>query len=90
VSATVAAFDHVIVQVVALAAISPFITGISGNSAEQTLALVIQGIALGKLNLKDDKKLVLGEIKVAAVNGLLTGLVAATAMFLFYQNFYLS
>ena len=39
-------------KVVALAAISPIITGMGGNSASQTLALVIQGIALGKLDLK--------------------------------------
>ena len=89
-SATVALFDDVIARVVALAAISPIITGMGGNSASQTLALVIQGIALGKLDLKEDKKLVLNEISLALANGFFTGLVAAVVMFLFYQKLYLS
>ncbi len=85
-SATVAFFDDVIAQVVALAAISPIITGMGGNSASQTLALVIQGITLGKLDLKEDKSLVMNEICLALVNGFFTGLVAALVMFFFYQK----
>ena len=89
-SATVALFDDTISKVVALAAISPIITGMGGNSASQTLALVIQGIALGKLDLKEDRNLVFKEIVLALVNGFFTGLIAAIVMFVFYQNFYLS
>ena len=89
-SATVALFDDTISKVVALAAISPIITGMGGNSASQTLALVIQGIALGKLDLKEDQNLVFKEIVLALVNGFFTGLIAAIVMFVFYQNFYLS
>ena len=76
-SATVALFDDTISKVVALAAISPIITGMGGNSASQTLALVIQGIALGKLDLKEDRYLVFKEIVLALVNGFFTGLIAA-------------
>ncbi|MGT2665717.1 magnesium transporter [Streptococcus rifensis] len=89
-SATVALFDGVIAQVVALAAISPIITGMGGNSASQTLALVIQGLAQGKLNLKEDKALVMKEIGLALTNGFVTGGVAAIVMFVFYRNVYLS
>ena len=89
-SATVALFDDTISKVVALAAISPIITGMGGNSASQTLALVIQGIALGKLDLKENQNLVFKEIVLALVNGFFTGLIAAIVMFIFYQNFYLS
>lgn len=89
-SATVALFDGVIAQVVALAAISPIITGMGGNSASQTLALVIQGLAQGKLDLKEDKALVVKEVGLALTNGFVTGTVAAAVMFVFYHNFYLS
>lgn len=89
-SSTVALFDHVIAQVVALAAISPIITGMGGNSASQTLALVIQGITLGELNLQEDKKLVFKEIILALMNGLITGVIAATVMFAVYRNLFIS
>lgn len=89
-SSVVAAFDETIQKVVLLAVAAPIITGMGGNSASQTLALAIQSLTLGTISLKEDKHLVWKEISLGLVNGLITGLVAATGLFLVYQNFYLS
>ncbi|MCQ9208975.1 magnesium transporter [Granulicatella seriolae] len=89
-SAVIGLFQDTISQVVALAVAMPIITGMGGNSASQTLALVIQGIALGRINLKDDKKYVFKEISLGLTNGFITGLIAAICIYIPYQNFYLS
>lgn len=89
-SAVVGVFQDTISQVVVLAVAMPIITGMGGNSASQTLALAIQEIALGQLTLDKDKRYVWNEIVLGIVNGIITGVVAAVAMYIPYQNFYLS
>lgn len=89
-SSVVGIFQDTISQVVALAVVMPIIAGMGGNSASQTLALVIQSIALGKLSLEKDRKYVWNEIRLGLMNGLITGCVAGGAMFVAYHNIYLS
>ena len=89
-SAVVGMFQSTSEQVVVLAVAMPIITGMGGNSASQTLALVIQEIALGQLSWEKDKKYVLNEIWLGFVNGIITGFFVALALFIPYQNFYLS
>lgn len=88
-SFTVSLFEDVIAQVVALAAAMPIVTGMGGNSGSQTLAIVIRGIALGDLNLKDDWKLVFKEIGLGVVNGIFIGSVTGLILFMRYGNPYL-
>lgn len=88
-SFTVSLFEDVIAQVVALAASMPIVTGMGGNSGSQTLAIVIRGIALGDLNLKDDWKLVFKEIGLGVANGIFIGSVTGFILFMRYDNPYL-
>ena len=76
-SAVVGLFQGTIEQVVVLAVAMPIITGMGGNSASQTLALVIQEVAIGQLTWEKDKKYVLNEIWLGLVNGIITGIFAA-------------
>ena len=89
-SAVVGLFQDTIEQVVVLAVAMPIITGMGGNSASQTLALVIQEVAIGQLTWEKDKKYVLNEIWLGLVNGIITGIFAAIALYIPYQNFFLS
>ena len=61
-------------QVVVLAAAMPIITGMGGNSASQTLALVIQEVAIGQLTWEKDKKYVLNEIWLGLIEWIITGI----------------
>ena len=56
-SAVVGLFQDTIEQVVVLAVAMPIITGMGGNSASQTLALVIQEVAIGQLTWEKTKSM---------------------------------
>lgn len=87
---TVSLFEDVIMQVVALAAAMPIVAGMGGNSGTQTLSIVIRGIALGEVTLKDDLKYIIKEIGLGVFNGAILGLVTGLIVFYKYGNIYLS
>lgn len=86
---TVALFEDVISQVVALAAAMPIVAGMGGNAGTQTLSIVIRGIALGEIDFKDNWKLLFKEAAVGVINGAATGLVTGFILYLMYGNYYL-
>ncbi|ADO77247.1 magnesium transporter [Halanaerobium praevalens] len=86
---TVALFQDVISQVVALAAAMPIVAGMGGNAGTQTLSIVIRGIALGEIDFKDNWKLLFKEALVGIINGAATGLVTGFILYLMYGNYYL-
>lgn len=88
-SFTVAMFEDVIVQVVALAATMPIVAGMGGNAGSQTLSLVIRSIAMGDIDLRENWKLVFKEIAIGLVDGLAIGLVTGIIMYMRYGNAYL-
>lgn len=83
-------FEGTIAQVASLAAAMTIITGMGGNSASQTLALVIQGIALDEISLESDKKYIVKELGLGLTNGLITGTLAGIVLYFKYHNLYLS
>ncbi|CCU81156.1 Mg/Co/Ni transporter MgtE / CBS domain [Halanaerobium saccharolyticum subsp. saccharolyticum DSM 6643] len=86
---TVAIFEDVISQVVALAAAMPIVAGMGGNAGTQTLSIVIRGIALGEIDFKDNWMLLFKEAMVGIINGAATGLVTGFILYLMYGNYYL-
>ena len=72
----VSLFEGTITQIVALAAFLPILAGRSGNTGCQ-LAITLRGITLGDLNNHLVRKLIAKELTLGAMNGLLTGTVAA-------------
>lgn len=84
----VSQFQGTIEQVVELAVAMTIISGMGGNAASQTLALVIQGITTGELSLQEDKAYVFKEILLAIMNGLITGAIAAGVLYLNFPNPY--
>ena len=86
---TVALFEDVITQVVALAAAMPIVAGMGGNAGTQTLSIVIRGIALGEIDFKDNWKLLFKEGMVGIINGAATGVVTGFILYLMYGNYYL-
>lgn len=88
-SATVGAFEDVINQVVALAAAMTIITGMGGNAGSQTLSVMIRSIALGKVNFKEDWKLVIKEVLLGLIDGAVTGFIAGLVLYFRYHNIWL-
>jgi magnesium transporter len=63
-------FEGTIEKVAALAALMPIVAGIGGNAGTQTVTLIIRAMALGQVQWRDARWLVLREMGVAALNGM--------------------
>ncbi len=85
-SRVIGAFEGSIEKLAALAALMPIIAGIGGNSGNQTITLIIRGLALGHITPANAKRLVLKELGVAILNGLVWGSVVGVFAWLLYDN----
>lgn len=90
VSMTVSLFEEVIQQVVVLAVMMPIVAMMGGNAGNQTLSVVIRGIALGELTLnKESWKLIIKQIVLGLINGAVLGLFTGIVLYFVYGNPYL-
>lgn len=85
-SRVVGAFEGSIEQLAALAALMPIVASIGGNTGNQTVALVIRGLALSQLNPANLRFLVAKELAIAGLNGALWGVVMALITLLLYRS----
>lgn len=86
----VSLFEDVIAQVVVLASVLPIIANMGGNAGNQSLSVVIRGIALGDLDLNSENgKILLKEGLLGLINGAVIGFFAATVMYIIHGNPYL-
>jgi magnesium transporter len=69
-------FEGQIAQRTILAVFMVMITGLSGNSGAQTLAISIRGLALGEYKTGDPPRIILRETLKGLSNGLIIGLIA--------------
>jgi magnesium transporter len=79
-------FESTIQQVVALATLMPIVAGIGGNTGNQTMALIIRGLALQQINTSNFSYLFYKEIAIALLNGILWGSVIGFVAYLLYQQ----
>lgn len=88
-SFTLSLFEDTISQVVALSAIMTIIANMGGNAGNQTMAIVLRGITLGEISLKDDWKKVVKPIIVGIIDGAIIGAIAGVIIVFRYGNIYL-
>src|SRR3990172_12768682 len=82
VAASVVKFlEGTIAQLVLLAVLMPIVAGMGGNAATQTITVVVRALAIGEINFKNARGVLLKEVLVGFCNGFLTG---ATAGFIAY------
>ncbi|WBW49483.1 magnesium transporter [Peptoniphilus equinus] len=85
-ASVVGLFSATIDTVVALSAAMPIVTGMGGNSGNQTLSIVLTSIARGDMALDKDFKLIMKEIGLALINGALLGAGAGIVLAVKYAN----
>ncbi len=68
---------------VALTASMPMLMGTGGNAGSQVSTLIIRGLAVGEIEIKDYFKIVLKELRVATVCGLVLGAANIVRMYFF-------
>ncbi|MGW8184028.1 MAG: magnesium transporter [Burkholderiales bacterium] len=88
-SRVIGLFEDSIARLVALAALMPIVAGVSGNSGNQTITMIVRALALGQITIASAHKLFAKEIGVSAVNGLLWGSMVGVFAFMIYHNWQL-
>lgn len=71
----VSLFGETINQFVALAIFMPMISGMAGNTSNQTFAIMIRGISTGEISLKNSYPAMIREMGAAAINGVMVSLI---------------
>lgn len=70
-------FQDTIDKVLLLAVYMPVVAGMGGNAGTQTLAVMVRGIALKEINLKNCSRALINEILGGLLNGLIIGIIVA-------------
>jgi magnesium transporter len=79
-------FESIIAQVAMLAVFQSVVSGLGGNSATQSLAIMVRAIALGEIQLRDSWRMILKEAFTGLLQGTAVGLVAGLGVYLWKGN----
>jgi magnesium transporter len=85
-SRVIGIFEDSIVHLVALATLMPIVAGIGGNSGNQTITMIVRALALGQIQASYWRKLVAKELGVAALNGVVWGVMLGVIAYILYGN----
>ncbi len=86
VASAVSIFQSTIDQIVILAVLMPIVASMGGVAGNQTLILVIRGIAMGRIQSSNALRLLSKEIMVAIVNGTFWAIVVSIFAVLLFQT----
>jgi magnesium transporter len=85
-SRVIGAFEDTIAKLVALAALMPVVASVGGNTGNQTIALMIRGLALGHLTGANVRRFAWKELSISVLNGVVWGLVTGLLAFALYRS----
>jgi len=80
------AFEAVIAGTVALATFLPLVSGEGGNAGSQTTTVIVRGMALGEVTVRNGTRALAKELAAAAINGAIIGLGTAVVIYLWKQD----
>jgi len=78
---TISQFEDTLSKYVLLAVYMPIVAGMGGNSATQTLAVLVRGISLGQIELKTAWRTLRNELGASLVNGFINGVLVAVVVY---------
>ncbi|MBQ4137313.1 MAG: magnesium transporter [Clostridia bacterium] len=84
--AIIARYDAAFAAVPLLVSFIPMITGTGGNCGSQTSTMVIRGMSLGEIRLKDFFKVLFKELRIALLCGFALSAVNAIRLIFTYRN----
>ncbi len=88
-STVIAFFDHVIQEVIILAAFLPVVANMSGSSGNQAVAVSIRELSLGLVKPWEIMRVLFQEFSVGVILGLCLGTILGLVVSLWKGNFYL-
>jgi magnesium transporter len=82
-AAVVGLFEHTIARITVLAVFLPVLAGQSGNTGSQAMAVALRGLTLGELTPGAERAFMMKEAGLGLMNGLLVGVTAGVAMYVY-------
>tara|TARA_B100000427_G_scaffold175702_1_gene146126 strand:+ start:377 stop:1747 length:1371 start_codon:yes stop_codon:yes gene_type:complete len=67
-------FEHMLENIIALAAFIPVIIGMGGNIGTQSSTIIVRGMATGRIEIGNELKILAKELRVGIILGVLYGL----------------
>jgi len=67
-------FEHMLKNIIALAAFIPVIIGMGGNIGTQSSTIIVRGMATGRIEIGNELKILAKELRVGIILGVLYGL----------------
>ncbi len=80
------AFEWVIAGMVALATFLPLVSGEGGNAGSQTTTVIVRGMALGEVDVRNGVRALAKELAAAAINGAIIGFGTGLAIYLWKRE----
>lgn len=85
----IAQFEGIIAQVAVLAAFQSVVAGLGGNTATQSLAIIVRAIALGEIDRGQSIRTVLKEGATGLIQGIAVGFAAGLGVYIWQGNVYI-
>ena len=82
-------FESTITELVALASLMPIVASVGGNTGNQTVALMIRGLAFDQISSANVRYVLRKELLVGLLNGVLWGGLVGVAVLLLYSHLWL-
>ena len=86
VASAVSLFQETLDQIVILAVLMPIVASMGGVAGNQTLILVIRGVAMGRIQSSNALRLLSKEFLVALVNGVFWSVIVSVLAVLFFST----
>jgi magnesium transporter len=85
-SRVIGQFEGAIRELAALAALMPIVASIGGNTGNQTMALVVRGLAIGQIQPSGARRLMRKELVISLLNGSVWGILVGLFAVMLYSN----
>jgi magnesium transporter len=85
-AAVVGLFENTIAQFTALAVLLPVVAGQSGNTGAQALAVIMRGLALREIRLRQWQRVLVKEVTAGALNGVAIAVVTALGVLVWSRS----
>lgn len=82
-------FESTITELVALASLMPIVASVGGNTGNQTVALMIRGLAFDQISHANVRYVLRKELLVSLVNGVIWGGLVGVAVLVLYRHLWL-
>ena len=79
-------FSDTIEKLVALAVLMPIVAGMGGNAGTQALAVAVRSLATNELSRVNERRVLMKEVSVGAINGVLFATMVGATAGLWFQN----